>query len=51
MLISLKKTLTLGKIEGKRREGHQRMRWLEGITASMDRNLSRLPEMVKDSGA
>ena len=51
MLISLKKTLTLGKIEGKRREGHQRMRRLEGIAASMDRNVSRLLEVVKDSGA
>ena len=51
MLISLKKTLKLGKIEGTRRGGRQGMRWLDGISDSVDRNLSRLQEMVKDSGA
>ena len=44
---SLEKTLMLGKIEGKRRRGWQRMRWLDGITYSVDMNLSRLQEMVK----
>ena len=45
---SLEKTLMLGKIEGRRRRGWQRIKWLEGITDSMDRSLSKLQEMVKD---
>ena len=45
---SLEKTLMLGKIEGKRRRGQQRVRWLDSITDSMDMNLSKLQEMVKD---
>ena len=46
--VSLEKTLMLGKIEGRRRRGQQRIRWSDGITDLMDMNLSKLPEMVKD---
>ena len=48
---SLEKTLILGKIEGRRRIEQQRMRWLDGITDSMNMNLSELWEIVKDRGA
>ena len=48
---SLEKSLVLGKIEGRRRRGHQRMRWLDGFTDAMNMNLDKLQEMVRDREA
>ena len=48
---SLEKSLMLGKIEGRRRRGHQRMRWPDGVTDAMDMNLGKLQEMVRDREA
>ena len=47
----LEKSLMLGKIEGRRKRGHQRLRWLDGITDAMDMNLGKLQEMVTDREA
>ena len=48
---SLEKTLMLGKIDGNRRRGQQKMRWLDSITDSLDMNLSKFQEIVEDRGA
>ena len=48
---SLEKSLMLGKMEGRRRRGHQRMRWLDGITNAVNMNLGKLQEMVRDREA
>ena len=48
---SSERTLMLGKIEGRKRRGQQRMSWLDGVTDSMDMSLSKLREIVKDRGA
>ena len=47
---SIENTLTLGKIEGRKRRGRQRMRWVDGMTDSVDKNWSKLREMVEDRG-